>query len=182
MGGQATAVQRLDTFFHDADGNWAVKGGSPLRYDPTNEPGLHTPWLYNGLGAPWKTQETTREIVDTVYGTGPSGLPGNDDLGTLSAWYIFAAIGLFPQTQGRAELLGGSPLFPKVEVRRSNGVRLTVEAPATSNANQYVQSLTLNGRPRTESWLPESFVNRGGRITVGMGATPSTWGTAPNDH
>ncbi len=182
MGGPTTAVQRLDTFFHDANGNWAVKGGSPVRYDPTNEPGLHTPWLYNGLGVPSKTQATTREIVDTVYGTGPSGLPGNDDLGTLSAWYVFAAIGLFPQTQGRAELLIGSPLFPKVELRRSNGVRLTVEAPETSDANQYVQGLSLNGRARGESWLPESFVTRGGRIAVAMGAAPSAWGTPPVDH
>ena len=178
----ADVIQRLDGFFHDAAGNWAVKGGSALRYDPTNEPGLHTPWLYNGLGVAWKTQATTREIVDTVYGTGPSGLPGNDDLGTLSAWYVFAAIGLFPQTPGRAELLVGSPLFPKVELRRSNGVRLTVEAPATSDANQYVQSLTLNGKARSESWLPESFVLNGGRITVGLGATPSDWGTPPLDH
>ncbi len=177
-----TVVQRLDGFFHDAAGNWAVKGGSALRYDPTNEPGLHTPWLYNGLGVAWKTQATTREIVDTVYGTGPSGLPGNDDLGTLSAWYVFAAIGLFPQTPGRAELLVGSPLFPKVELRRSNGVRLTVEAPATSDANQYVQSLTLNGKARSESWLPESFILNGGRITVGLGAAPTTWGTAPIDY
>ncbi|QNE18602.1 glycoside hydrolase family 92 protein [Kribbella qitaiheensis] len=175
-------VQRLDGFFHDAAGNWAVKGGSALRYDPTNEPGLHTPWLYNGLGVAWKTQATTREIVDTVYGTGPSGLPGNDDLGTLSAWYVFAAIGLFPQTPGRAELLVGSPLFPKVELRRSNGVRLTVEAPATSDADQYVQSLTLNGKTRAESWLPESFVLKGGRISVGLGATPTNWGTPPTDH
>ena len=178
----ADVIQRLDGFFHDAAGNWAVKGGSALRYDPTNEPGLHTPWLYNGLGVAWKTQATTREIVDTVYGIGPSGLPGNDDLGTLSAWYVFAAIGLFPQTPGRAELLVGSPLFPKVELRRSNGVRLTVEAPATSDANQYVQSLTLNGKARSESWLPESFVLNGGRITVGLGATPSDWGTPPLDH
>jgi len=96
-----SAVQRLDAFFHDENGNWAVVGGSALRYDPTNEPGLHAPWLYNGLGVAWKTQATTREIVDTVYGVGPSGLPGNDDLGTLSAWYVFAAIGLFPQTPGR---------------------------------------------------------------------------------
>ena len=178
----ADVIQRLDGFFHDAAGNWAVKGGSALRYDPTNEPGLHTPWLYNGLGVAWKTQATTREIVDTVYGIGPSGLPGNDDLGTLSAWYVFAAIGLFPQTPGRAELLVGSPLFPKVELRRSNGVRLTVESPATSDANQYVQSLTLNGKARSESWLPESFVLNGGRITVGLGATPSDWGTPPLDH
>ena len=176
------AVQRLDGFFHDDAGNWAVKGGSALRYDPTNEPGLHTPWLYNGLGVAWKTQATTREIVDTVYGTGPAGLPGNDDLGTLSAWYVFAAIGLFPQTPGRAELLVGSPLFPKVELRRSNGVRLTVEAPETSDANQYVQSLTLNGKPRAESWLPESFITHGGRISARMGAAPSGWGTAPLDY
>ncbi|TCO48370.1 putative alpha-1,2-mannosidase [Kribbella antiqua] len=176
------AVQRLDAFFHDENGNWAVKGGSALRYDPTNEPGLHTPWLYNGLGSAWKTQATTREIVDTVYGVGPAGLPGNDDLGTLSAWYVFAAIGLFPQTPGRAELLVGSPLFPKVDVRRSNGVHLTVEAPATSDANQYVQSLSLDGRDRAESWLPESFITRGGRIVVQMGAAPTNWGTAPIDY
>ncbi|MEV0291698.1 GH92 family glycosyl hydrolase [Kribbella sp. NPDC050820] len=180
MNGQA--VERLDGFFHDANGNWAVKGGSALRYDPTNEPGLHTPWLYNGLGVAWKTQATTREIVDTVYGVGPSGLPGNDDLGTLSAWYVFAAIGLFPQTPGRAELLVGSPLFPRVEIRRSNGVRLTVEAPATSDTNQYVQSLTLNGRERAESWLPESFITRGGRIAVQLGAEPTDWGTPPVDR
>ncbi|TDO45916.1 putative alpha-1,2-mannosidase [Kribbella sp. VKM Ac-2527] len=177
-----TAVQRLDAFFHDENGNWAVRGGSALRYDPTNEPGLHAPWLYNGLGQPWKTQATTREIVDTVYGVGPSGLPGNDDLGTLSAWYVFAAIGLFPQTPGRAELLVGSPLFPKVELKRSNGVRLTVEAPETSDTNQYVQSLTLNGKPRTESWLPESFLTHGGHITTTLAATPSTWGTLPVDR
>ncbi|MFI7063857.1 GH92 family glycosyl hydrolase [Kribbella sp. NPDC050124] len=176
------AVERLDGFFHDANGNWAVKGGSALRYDPTNEPGLHTPWLYNGLGVAWKTQATTREIVDTVYGVGPSGLPGNDDLGTLSAWYVFAAIGLFPQTPGRAELLVGSPLFPRVDVRRSNGVRLTIEAPATSDTNQYVQSLALNGRQRAESWLPESFITRGGRIVVQLGAEPTTWGTPPVDR
>ncbi|WP_405061557.1 GH92 family glycosyl hydrolase [Kribbella sp. NBC_01505] len=176
------AVERLDAFFHDENGNWAVKGGSAVRYDPTNEPGLHAPWLYNGLGVPWKTQATTREIVDTVYGTGPAGLPGNDDLGTLSAWYIYAAIGLFPQTAGRAELLVGSPLFPKVELRRSNGVRITVEAPATSDTNQYVAALRLNGRPRTESWLPESFTTHGGRIDLQMGAAPTTWGTAPIDR
>ncbi len=180
MNGQA--IPRLDAFFHDEAGNWAVKGGSALRYDPTNEPGLHAPWLYNGLGEAWKTQATTREIVDTVYGVGPSGLPGNDDLGTLSAWYVFAAIGLFPQTPGRAELLVGSPLFPKVEIRRSNGVRLTVNAPRTSDTNQYVEALALNGRSRAESWLPESFVTRGGRIDVRMGAAPTEWGTAPVDH
>jgi hypothetical protein len=97
MGGRDAAAARLDGFFHDENGNWAVLGGNALRYDPTNEPGIHAPWLYDGLGRPWQTQETVRQIVDTAYGTGPAGLPGNDDLGTMSAWYVFAAMGFFPQ-------------------------------------------------------------------------------------
>jgi hypothetical protein len=178
MGGTAPAVKRLDAFFHDDAGNWAVKGGNAQRYDPGNEPGLHAPWLYNAFGQPAKTQATTREIVDTVYGTGPSGLPGNDDLGTMSAWYVFAAIGVFPQVVGRAELLVGSPLFPNVRLVRDNGVVLTIDAPATTDANQYVQSASLDGATLNRSWLPESFIRTGGTLSLTMGAAASTWGTA----
>jgi hypothetical protein len=181
MGGPAIAAQRLDGFFHDSAGNWAVGGGSALRYDPTNEPGLHAPWLYNALGQPWKTQATVREIVDTVYGTGPSGLPGNDDLGTMSAWYVFGAIGIFPQVAGRAELLLASPLFPTVHIERDNGVDLVINAPDTSDTNQYVQSVRLDGRPYAKSWLPESFIRGGGTVTVGLGPVANVhWGTAPD--
>ncbi|MDQ1653270.1 MAG: hypothetical protein QOI35_2470, partial [Cryptosporangiaceae bacterium] len=178
MGGDAKTISRLDGYFHDAAGNWAVSGGDPLRYDPANEPGLHTPWLYNALGQPWKTQATVRRILDTVYTTGPGGLPGNDDLGTMSAWYVFGALGLFPQTPGRAELLVASPAFPKIVVDRANGVRLTVLAPATGG-DAYVQSLALDGAARAQSWLPESFVQSGGTVTVNLGAQPNTgWATA----
>jgi predicted alpha-1,2-mannosidase len=184
MGGRTAAATRLDGLFHDANGNWAVLGGNALRYDPTNEPGIHVPWLYNGLGQPWKTQETVRQIVDTAYGTGPAGLPGNDDLGTMSAWYAFAAIGLFPQVPGRAELLVGSPVFPRVVIDRSNGVRLTVNADTTE---KYVQGVKLNGSTLRRSWLPESFLLRGGTLGFTLGTTPNrTWATAvsdlPKDH
>ena len=70
----------------------------------------------------------------------------------------------------------------RVTLHRSNGVRLTVEVPNTSDTNQYVQSLTLNGKPRAESWLPESFITQGGRITATLGATPTDWGTPHLDH
>jgi predicted alpha-1,2-mannosidase len=180
MGGRATAAARLDRFFHDENGNWAVLGGNALRYDPTNEPGIHIPWLYNGLGQPSKTQATVRQIVNTAYGTGPSGLPGNDDLGTMSAWYVFAAIGIFPQTPGRAETLLSSPIFPLVVIERSNGVRLTVESVGASDA--YIQSVRLNGVAQLRSWLPESFVRSGGTVSFTLGAQPSpTWGTAVAD-
>jgi predicted alpha-1,2-mannosidase len=184
MGGPAAAATRLDGFFHDDHGNWAVTGGSALRYDPTNEPDIHVPWLYNGLGQPWKTQATVRQIVDTAYGVGPSGLPGNDDLGTMSAWYVFAAIGMFPQVPGRAEMLIGSPVFTTVVLTRSSGVTLTVNANST---DPYVQSVKLGGSALSRSWLPESFVQRGGTVTFTLAATPNTtWATAaadlPRDH
>jgi len=179
MGSRSAAATRLDSFFHDENGNWAVTGGSALRYDPTNEPDIHAPWLYNGLAQPWKTQATVRQIVDTAYGIGPSGLPGNDDLGTMSAWYVFAAIGLFPQVPGRAEMLLGSPVFTRVVVDRGNGVELNINANSTDT---YVQSVKLGRTSLSRSWLPESFVQRGGTVTFTLGpAANTTWATAPAD-
>ncbi|HEV7965359.1 MAG TPA: GH92 family glycosyl hydrolase [Actinoplanes sp.] len=179
MGSRSAAATRLDGFFHDENGNWAVTGGSALRYDPTNEPDIHAPWLYNAFAQPWKTQATVRQIVDKAYGVGPSGLPGNDDLGTMSAWYVFAAIGMFPQVPGRAEMLLGSPVFTRVVVDRSNGVELNINANSTDT---YVQSVKLGRAPLGKSWLPESFVQRGGTVTFTLGPTAdTTWATAPAD-
>ncbi|MFD5429474.1 GH92 family glycosyl hydrolase [Streptomyces sp. NPDC127084] len=179
MGGRQTAAARLDGFFHKPDGSWSLTGGDPLRYDPTNEPGIHAPWLYNALGQPWKTQETVREIVDTVYGTGPSGLPGNDDLGTLSSWYVFAALGMYPQTPGRAELLLSAPLFPRAVLHRDGRPPIVVTAPEASAANRYVDGATVGGRDHDRSWVSGSIVAHGGRIDFRLGASANTrWGTA----
>ncbi|MFI0423926.1 GH92 family glycosyl hydrolase [Spongiactinospora sp. 9N601] len=181
MGGRARAAERLDAFFHRPDGSWAT-GGDGFRYDPTNEPGIHAPWLYNALGQPWKTQETVRAMASLVYKTGPGGLPGNDDLGTMSAWYVFAALGLYPQTPARAELLLSSPMFTKAEIRRGSGQTITVTAPAASPEAIHIQGVRVNGRPATRSWLPESLVRHGGHVAVTVGATPDrTWGTAERD-
>jgi predicted alpha-1,2-mannosidase len=189
MGGPAVAAARLDGFFHDENGNWAVGGGSAVRYDPTNEPGIHAPWLYNGLGQPWKTQATVRQIVDTVYTTGPRGLPGNDDLGTMSAWYVFAALGIFPQAPGRAEMLLSSPLFPMAVIDRAGtggaggGGRITIMAPAASASNRYVQRVAVNGVGSARSWLPESLIRDGGTVNVTLGRQPNpTWATAPDQR
>ncbi|SFJ81867.1 alpha-1,2-mannosidase, putative [Amycolatopsis sacchari] len=181
MGGKDVAAQRLDAFFHRPDGSWAT-GGDGFRYDPTNEPGIHTPWLYNALGQPWKTQETVRAMASLVYKTGPGGLPGNDDLGTMSAWYVFAALGMYPQTPSRAEMLLSSPMFPKAWVKRDGGPTITINAPGASASNIYVQNVRLDGRAHAESWLPESVVNRGGEVTFTLGSTPSKWGTPPVDR
>ncbi|MFJ9208257.1 GH92 family glycosyl hydrolase [Streptomyces sp. NPDC102264] len=181
MGGRDTAAARLDGFFHKPDGSWSVRGGDALRYDPTNEPGIHAPWLYNALGQPWKTQETVREIVDTVYGTGPAGLPGNDDLGTMSAWYVFAALGIYPQAPGRADLLLTGPLFPRAVIAGAGERRaLTITAPEASDANVYVDEVRVNGERRNASWVGGSLVRSGGSLSFALKDQPDTdWATAP---
>lgn len=183
MGGDDKAIKRLDSFFHKADGSWQSRGDDPLRYDPTNEPGIHTPWLYNSLGAPWKTQETVRAMTDEAYGVGPGGLPGNDDLGTMSAWYVFAAMGFYPQDPARAEMLLASPIFTHVTINRGNGTKIEISAPQAHATNKYVQSVRLDGAEHTRSWLPETVMNQGGRVDFTLGAEPNTqWGSAAADR
>ncbi|MFE4449339.1 GH92 family glycosyl hydrolase [Streptomyces sp. NPDC056796] len=180
MGGREKAATRLDGFFHKADGSWSVKGGDALRYDPTNEPGIHAPWLYNALGQPWKTQETVREIVDTVYGTGPRGLPGNDDLGTMSAWYVFSALGLYPQTPGSATLLLGAPLFPSAVLHRSQGGDIRISAPQADATHPYIDAVKVDGRAADRSWTDARLVTGGGSLAYRLADRPNTsWATGP---
>ncbi|MFJ9752363.1 GH92 family glycosyl hydrolase [Streptomyces chartreusis] len=180
MGGREVAAARLDGFFHKADGSWSVRGGDPLRYDPTNEPGIHAPWLYNALGQPWKTQATVRQVLDTVYGTGPSGLPGNDDLGTMSAWYVFSSLGLYPQTPGSASLLLGAPLFPAAVLDRSGLGDITISAPDADDSHVYVDAVRLDGRPHQKSWTVAGLTRSGGALTFRLTEQPNTrWATDP---
>ncbi|MEW2411201.1 GH92 family glycosyl hydrolase [Streptomyces griseoviridis] len=180
MGGRATAATRLDGFFHKADGSWSVRGGDALRYDPTNEPGIHAPWLYNALGRPWQTQATVRQIVDTVYGIGPSGLPGNDDLGTMSAWYVFACLGLYPKAPGSADLLLGAPVFTKAVLDRSGRGDIRIEAPAADATHAYVDSVRLDGRAHGRSWVGAGLTLKGGTLSYGLAEQPNTgWATDP---
>ncbi|MEU6537697.1 GH92 family glycosyl hydrolase [Streptomyces sp. NPDC047000] len=180
MGGRETAAARLDGFFHNADGSWSVRGGDALRYDPTNEPGIHAPWLYNALGQPWKTQATVRQILDTVYGTGPSGLPGNDDLGTMSAWYVFSALGIYPRTPGSADLLLGAPVFTSALIDRPGRKDIRIDAPAADDTHSYVTAATLNSRPLERSWTDAALTRSGGTLAFRLTDRPDTaWATDP---
>lgn len=180
MGGEEKAVERLDAFFRAPDGAWVTRGDR-LRYDATNEPGMHAPWLYNALGRPWKTQETVRAMARLAYGTGPKGLPGNDDLGTLSAWYVFAALGLYPQNPARAELLLSSPIFPEAWIARRGGARIHLVAPHASPTRIYIRGVTWDGRAWPHSWIPETLVAHGGELIFDLDDAPDVaWATAPD--
>ena len=111
----------------------------------------------------------------------PSGIPGQDDLGAMSAWYAWSAIGLYPQYPGRAELLVVTPLFPNIVVRRANGAVITITAPDATN-KLYVQGLKVNGQDSNRAWLPETFVAAGGKLDFTLSTQPNqTWGAAAAD-
>jgi hypothetical protein len=182
MGGNAVAIQRLDAFFRNPDGSFDFSGVKGTRYDPTNEPDIQTPFLYNYLGAPYKTQETVRAEIEALWTNTPGGIPGNDDAGTMSAWYVFAALGLYPAVPTRADLVLSAPVFPRAVVHLASGRRLAIEAPQAAPANKYIQGLVVGGRPTTKPWIPASMLATGGTLVFALGTTPDvTWGADPGD-
>ncbi len=182
MGGDSAAVGRLDAFFHTPDGGWALTGLGPLHAQMDNEPSVATPWMYLFAGRPDRTEETLRHILRTLWSPTPYGIPGNDDLGAMSSWYVWAAMGLYPLFPGRSELVLTGPLFPQVELKRADGTTITVRAPAAAADAMYVRGLKVNGAASTRSWLPASFVKDGGTLDFDVGTTrDATWGRSPDD-
>ena len=177
MGGTEKAAARLDSFFYDDGGKPAVTKAGPLHAELDNEPSIETPWLYDFAGQPWKTQQLVRQVLNTIWKNTPDGIPGNDDLGEMSSWAVWAMLGLYPEIPGRAELVLGSPLFPKATVRRPGGNVAITATSADINA-PYVQSLRVDGRPWTKTWLPRSFAGTGGRLDFVLGSAPNkSWGS-----
>src|SRR5262249_40501506 len=156
-----TAERRMDRFFYNPDGSLAVtkSGGSHAELD--NEPSIASPWLYDFVGAPWKTQEVVRGAMKKIWTNTPDGISGNDDLGEMSSWYVWAALGMYPLYPGRAELVMGSPIFEQAVIDRPGG-RVVIHAKGADMSAPYIATLSLDGKPVTQAWLPASFAQSGG--------------------
>ncbi|HEX8205032.1 MAG TPA: glycoside hydrolase domain-containing protein, partial [Solirubrobacteraceae bacterium] len=151
---------------------------------PGNEPDLQVPWMYAFAGAPWGTQRELAEIR-TLYRPTLDGLPGNDDLGGLSAFHVFNAMGFGPVTPGAPFHVVGSPVFSRVTLRPAGGGRtFRVEATGEGALAPYVTSASLNGVPLERSWFYERELARdGGVLRLRMGTRPdTTWATDPQDR
>ena len=151
-----------------------------------NEPDMEAPWAYHYAGRPDRTAEVVNSALTWQFGTGPGGLPGNDDSGGLSAWYVWASLGLFP-VAGQNLFLINAPAFARAAMRVEGGefvIETTGhrEHPISSDGldrdppPQYVQSATLNGRPLHAAHLNAADVHQGGRLHLRLGPEPSTWG------
>lgn len=148
-------------------------------YAHGNEPGHHTAYLYDYAGAPWKTQARLQQIMDSQYAPRPDGLAGNDDLGQMSAWYVFTALGFYPVAPGSDEYAIGRPFVERAAIHLSNGKTFTISAAPLDAAHPYVGNATLNGRPLERSWLRHGEILAGGELHFEMQAQPNkAWGIA----
>lgn len=152
-------------------------------YAHSNQTAHHIPWMYLYAGQPWKTQRITREVLARLYLGSEigQGYPGDEDNGEMSAWYVFAALGLYPLRMGSPDYVIGSPLFERAELDLGGGKRLVVRAQGNSPENVYVQSLKVDGKPWDKTWIPHATIARGATLEFVMGPKPSQWGAAPGD-
>ena len=188
MGGRDAFNAKLDRLFVEQYGTSKYKflGQFPDAtgliglYAQGNEPSFHIPYLYDFSGQPWKTQKRVRQIMDVWYGDGPLGIPGDDDGGATSSWYVLSAIGFYPVCPGSPVYEIGSPIFNKSVIRMGNGKEFTIIANHVSARNKYIQSAQLNGQPLERSWFRHSEIVDGGILILEMGGRPNfKWGSAP---
>jgi predicted alpha-1,2-mannosidase len=173
LGGKEAAAARLDTFMTQLN----VGANDPYMW-AGNEPNFQTPWLYNYLGQPWKTQEVVDRIRTTLFGNSVNGEPGNDDLGAQSSWYVWAALGLFPTTPGTNLLTVNTPAFDRVVLDLPGG-NVTLAAEGASAGSRYIAGLTVDGAAHDKTFLPESVLAGGGDLSFTLaGSRNTSWGTS----
>ncbi len=173
LGGRQAVADRLDRFTRKLN----VGPNEPYLW-AGNEPGFGVPWLYNYIGQPWKTQLTV-DRVRGLFGPTPDGAPGNDDLGALSSWYVWAALGLYPVTPGTPILTLNTPLFDRAVIKLPAGNSIRISAPGASGPNhlKYISGLSVDRKPTDQTFLPESIIKTGGELAFSLAAYPDMgWG------
>lgn len=142
-------------------------------YAHGNEPSHQVAYLYDYAGQPWKTQERLANIMKTQYTPTPTGLVGNDDLGQMSAWYIFTSLGFYPVAPGSNQYVIGRPFVQKATLNLAGGKRFTVTADHVDDAHPYIGAITLNGKPLDRLYVRHEEIVAGGELHFSMQAQPA---------
>ncbi|MBB4689263.1 GH92 family glycosyl hydrolase [Amycolatopsis jiangsuensis] len=198
LGGRGTTTARLNEFFAyddllaDPEGTareaWVSDPYNyydSTKYNPNNEPNLIAPYLYAWTGQPGHTA-TVVKAQETLFTNTPGGIPGNDDMGEMSSWYVMSSLGLYPTTSGANFDVLTTPQFPAARVRigdygKTQGGTLTISAPGTSMINRYIASATVNGTAWGKAWVDQADIAHGGRIDYALSTKPTAWATAAKD-
>ncbi|MEW2256802.1 GH92 family glycosyl hydrolase [Streptomyces sp. NPDC047869] len=197
IGGKQAANERLDSFFaydklvkdpaKTAREVW-VNGPYDYynadKYNPQNEPDLIAPYTYLSTGQPWKTTDVVHAAL-TLFTDTPTGMTGNDDLGTMSAWNVLSSIGVFPVQPGYDTWGLSTPVFERVDLTLDRRYyprgSLTVAAPGTSDGSRYIQSARVDGAPHGRTYVTTRELRGMRSLAFTVGAEPSGWGTDAQD-
>ncbi|MDV9176184.1 GH92 family glycosyl hydrolase [Streptomyces sp. W16] len=195
IGGQQAANARLDSFFaydqlladpaKTAREVW-VNGPYDYynadKYNPQNEPDLIAPYTYLSTGQPWKTTDVVHAAL-TLFTDGPTGMTGNDDLGTMSAWNVLSSIGIFPVQPGYDTWGLSTPVFDRVDLTLDRRYyphgALTIKAPGTSAGDRYIQAARTDGTSYDRTYLTTGLLRSVRSLDFTVGPHPSEWGTSP---
>ena len=172
-GGPKAAEQRLDNYFRRLDAGY----GDPW-FASGNEPSFGAPWVYNWVGCPWKTSQVLRRTLDEQYSDRLNGLPGNDDLGSMGAWYVWTCVGLYPVIPGVGGFSLNTPVFPSATIHLPHH---DIHIKGGSEKNIYTSRLSINGQEWRSTWVDWEQLSQGATLEYKTAAKPDkTWGTQIN--
>jgi len=182
MGGTDKAEKNLDQLFREPLGRSKYEFQAKFpdstsmvgQFSMGNEPSLVIPYIYNRLGAPWKTQKRIRMLLESFFTDELQGIPGDEDGGGMSAFVVFSMLGIYPVTPGIPVYDIGSPVFDKATIHLKNGKDFVILARNNSRNNKYVQSIQLNGQRMDRVWFRHSQIADGGTLEILMGDAPNT--------
>lgn len=190
-GGEAGLARRLDAMFATQERATAsVAGGyADVIHEMTearaircgmaamsNQPAHHVPFMYLHAGQPAKTQWWTREMLDRLFVGSEigQGYPGDEDNGEMSAWWLWAAMGLYPLHPGSGELVLTAPLLGEMSFDRGASGRLTVRADKPEH--RFIQAVRIDGEPWDAVTVPVARLAGDVTIEFELGPEPSAWG------
>jgi putative alpha-1,2-mannosidase len=161
MGGNEVFAGRLDT---------ALANGKIL-FD--NETIFHIPYLFNWACRPHKTQDWVRKILGTRFSLTPGGIPGNDDMGSMSSWFVFSSMGIYPTCPGKPEYSIGYPLFDEVVIHLPNGKKFTIHKQHGEHQNNYIRSLAVDEQSYHDLTVSHATIVKGGTMLFDMASYPN---------
>ena len=181
MGGTERAQGNLDQLFREPLGRSKYEFQAKFpdstsmvgQFSMGNEPSFAIPYLYNRLGAPWKTQTRVRMLLDSFFTDTLQGIPGDEDGGGMSAFVVFSMLGFYPVTPGIPTYDVGSPVFDKATIHLKNGKDFVIIAKNNSRENKYVESIRLNGEALNQVWFRHADIANGGTLELTMGDAPN---------
>ena len=188
LGGDKKTVAKLDAMFNYDDSKLDYSKSEDIsgligQYIHGNEPSHSDGYLYDYAGAPWRTQERLKQIVESQYAPTPDGLVGNDDLGQMSAWLIFTGLGFYPVTPGSGQYVIGRPFVSDARINLPSGKVFEVKTDNLAEANPYVEKVLLNGKPLERLYITHDEIEAGGTLHFIMGPKPNTeWATKPSQR